>query len=55
VDAYSGKETPVTLTVINDGSADLKDVNLSSWQPNNWSVRFEPETLDIILQENPKK
>jgi uncharacterized membrane protein len=48
VDAYSGKETPVTLTAINDGSADLKDVNLSSWQPNNWSIRFEPETLDII-------
>ncbi|MGI6777649.1 MAG: NEW3 domain-containing protein [Acetivibrionales bacterium] len=48
VDSYSGKESPVTLTVINDGSADLKDVNLSSWQPNNWSVRFEPETLDVI-------
>jgi uncharacterized membrane protein len=48
VDVYSGKESPVTLTVINDGSADLKDVNLSSWEPNNWSVRFEPKTLDII-------
>jgi len=48
VDAYAGKESPVTLTVTNNGSADLKDVNLSSWQPNNWSVRFEPETLDVI-------
>ncbi|HHW49606.1 MAG TPA: hypothetical protein GXX14_13470 [Clostridiaceae bacterium] len=48
VDAYAGKESPVTLTVMNNGSADLRDVNLSSRQPNNWSVRFEPEALDII-------
>ncbi|MGI6669352.1 MAG: NEW3 domain-containing protein [Acetivibrionales bacterium] len=54
-DAYSGKETPVTLTIINDGSADLKDVNLSSWQPSNWSVRFEPETLDIITAGESKE
>jgi len=55
VDAYAGKETPVTLTIQNDGSADLKDVTLSSWEPGNWSVRFEPETLDIIAAGESKE
>jgi len=48
IESYAGKEKDVTLKVTNKGSADLKDVNFSSWQPTNWSVTFEPEKLDIL-------
>jgi uncharacterized membrane protein len=48
VDAYAGKESPVTINIVNAGSADLGGVSLSSWQPDNWSVRFEPESLDLL-------
>ncbi len=46
-DAYAGSESPVTLTVSNKGSADLKDISLSSSAPSNWSVRFSSALLDL--------
>jgi len=48
VNAHAGKESPVTLSIINAGSADLAGVNLTSWQPDSWSVRFEPESIDLL-------
>lgn len=47
-DAYPGQEREVTLEVKNDGSADLKGISFSSWEPQNWSVRFEPEEIDVL-------
>lgn len=48
VETYAGKKKGVTLLVMNNGSADLKDVSFSSWEPQNWSVTFEPEELDVL-------
>ncbi|MDK2799812.1 MAG: hypothetical protein PWP27_1108 [Clostridiales bacterium] len=48
VESYAGKEKVTTLIVENNGSADLKDVKFSSWEPTNWSVTFEPEQLDVL-------
>jgi uncharacterized membrane protein len=47
-EAYAGKEQAVTLNIINEGSADLKDVTFSSSEPSNWSVTFSPEKLDSL-------
>jgi uncharacterized membrane protein len=47
-ETYAGKETKVKLMVTNMGSADLKDVKFSSWEPSGWSVKFEPEELEVL-------
>ncbi len=47
-DVVAGRETPVTLLVRNTGTADLKDVNFSSSKPSQWSVTFEPESLEEL-------
>lgn len=48
LDAHAGRETPVTLTIQNKGSAELKNVTLSSSAPANWAVRFAQPTIDTI-------
>jgi len=48
VDGYADRETPVTLLITNTGSADLKDVALTSAVPENWSVRFEQSTIELL-------
>lgn len=48
IEAYAGEEKPVTLKVTNNGSADLKEVSFSSWEPANWSVTFKPEKIDVL-------
>lgn len=48
LDARAGKETPVTLSIQNNGSAELRDVALSSSAPTNWTVRFEQNSIDVI-------
>lgn len=47
-EAYAGREREVTLLVENNGSADLRGIRFSSWEPRNWSVRFEPEKLEHL-------
>jgi uncharacterized membrane protein len=47
-DANPGRETPVKLVVDNTGSADLGRVTFSSSPPPNWSVRFDPESIDVL-------
>jgi uncharacterized membrane protein len=46
--AYPGQEREVTLQVENAGSGDLKGITFSSWEPTNWSVRFEPAEIDVL-------
>jgi len=46
--AYPGQEREVTLTIENAGSADLTGVRFSAREPTNWSVRFEPEEIDLL-------
>lgn len=46
--ANPGRECPAKLVVENAGSADLGPVTFSSTPPRNWSVRFEPETIDTL-------
>lgn len=45
-DVQAGRTSEVTLVVVNDGTAPLADVRLSSSPPSDWRVEFEPETIE---------
>lgn len=44
----AGREKAVTLEVSNTGSADLKDIKLSSLAPSNWTVTFAPDHIPVL-------
>jgi len=44
--ARAGKETSITLLVKNSGSAPQRDITFSSFKPENWEVKFDPEKLE---------
>jgi uncharacterized membrane protein len=48
VDAYAGRETPVTLKLSNTGSAELEDIALSSSVSTDWTVRFDKALIDKL-------
>lgn len=52
MEAYAGRETPVTIVLTNTGSADLKDISLGSSVAQNWSVRFEKASIDTLPAGN---
>jgi len=44
-----GRESPITLIIINNGSADLTNIALTSTLPNNgWAIRFDQATIESI-------
>lgn len=47
-ESTAGRETQLKLKIENNGTADVKDVVFSSWEPENWSVRFEPNQLSHV-------
>ncbi len=47
-DAYAGRETPINLTLVNSGSADISGVKLTATQPTNWSVKYDPAEIGTI-------
>ncbi len=46
--AYAGRESPLKLVIKNRGSAEAKNVELSSFEPSGWEVTFEPKTIESI-------
>lgn len=46
--ATAGRESVVNLLVYNDGTAPLTGVSLSHFAPSDWTVEFEPESIDQI-------
>jgi uncharacterized membrane protein len=54
-DAYAGRQREIKLQINNNGSADLTDIKLSSWEPTNWEVEFEPKEIDIIKTGESKE
>jgi len=48
LDAVQGKETPLTLTLDNRGTAPLKNVRFYSGKPIGWDVVFEPDKVDLM-------
>ncbi len=47
-DITAGKEKNVELQVTNNGSVDLKDINLSASAPVNWEVSFDPKKIEKL-------
>ena len=47
-EAVTGKPTTVSLLVKNTGSAVNRNVNLSSFKPENWKVEFKPEKIEAL-------
>jgi len=45
---YGGRTTPLKLWVLNKGSAPVRDVRLSAYEPRGWEVKFDPERIDEI-------
>jgi len=46
--AYAGKASPLKLVIKNRGSAEARNVELSSFEPSGWEVSFEPRTIASI-------
>ena len=46
--ATAGSPTTVSLDITNRGSAELKDVSLTSSKPDNWETVFNPDKLDVL-------
>ena len=44
----AGRDSPVKLLVENTGTADLHNITFSSDAPLNWTVKFEPERIDVL-------
>jgi len=48
-DAQVGRETPLTLVIVNTGSSDLTGVALTSTLPTSgWAIRFDQQVLDSL-------
>ncbi|WP_227764007.1 NEW3 domain-containing protein [Zhaonella formicivorans] len=47
-EVVAGKEKKLNLVVKNNGSAVINNITLSSRQPQEWSMSFEPNTIDTL-------
>jgi uncharacterized membrane protein len=47
-DVAAGKPTEVPLVVVNDGTAPLREVDLSATSPTGWTTEFRPEQIPEI-------
>jgi len=47
-EAVTGKPTAVSLLIKNTGSAVNRNINLSSFKPENWKVEFKPEKFEAL-------
>ncbi len=47
-EAVTGKPTTVSLLVKNTGSATNRNISLSSFKPENWTVEFKPEKIEAL-------
>jgi len=54
-DAVTGKPTTVSLLVKNTGSAVNRNINLSSFKPENWKVEFKPEKIEALEPNQMKQ
>ena len=61
-EAYAGRENPLKISLINNGTAPLRGVKLTSSEPSGWTVTFDQaeiaeipagETVDVTAQIKP--
>ena len=44
-DIPAGETTPLSLVLLNTGSAPARNIDLSATQPTGWTVTFDPESV----------
>ena len=47
-EAYAGKESPIKVVIVNNGTAAAHNVELSASTPSGWKVTFDPKTIEQI-------
>jgi uncharacterized membrane protein len=55
LNAVRGKEANISLYVKNSGSAVINDVQFLSFKPENWEVKFDPESIDNLQPQDVKQ
>jgi len=45
---YSGRDTPIKVDLVNNGTSSARGIVLSSSAPAGWSVKFDPDQIDEI-------
>lgn len=55
LNARQGKPANMSFYVKNTGSAANKDIKFMTFKPENWTVEFKPEKIDIIGPEELKQ
>jgi len=45
---YSGRDSPVKVDLVNNGTSSARGIQLSSSAPTGWTVKFEPAQIDEI-------
>jgi len=55
LEAYAGKPANFSLFVKNTGSAPNRNINFSSFKPENWEVTFKPEKIDALAPGEMKQ
>ena len=47
-EANAGKETTFKIVVVNEGSAPAQGITMSSTEPRDWNITFNPEMIPVI-------
>jgi len=50
-----GEEASLSFYVKNNGSAPLADVKFISFQPEDWKVKFNPATIEMLAPQELKQ
>jgi uncharacterized membrane protein len=50
--AKAGGESHLTLAVVNSGTGDIDDLNLSTSKPTGWTVELNPTNIDTLTSGN---
>jgi uncharacterized membrane protein len=45
---YSGRDTPIKVDLVNNGTSSARGIQLSASAPTGWSVKFDPAQIDEI-------
>ncbi len=45
----AGEEKQIKIQLENTGGSELKNIELSSWEPTGWETRFDEKVIDSIL------
>ncbi|RJR16973.1 MAG: hypothetical protein C4582_13710 [Desulfobacteraceae bacterium] len=53
--AVRGRESTLSFYIKNSGSATLTNIQLLSFKPENWKVKFEPERIDVLEPDQLKQ